>query len=127
MCFFFGLTDPSKFYYVHVAKAADPNAHNVFIVNDAPRKNIAQKTTKGVDWGTGWHTVRIERRMAEGTIKVYFDDTTTPIMEAEDKTFGWGWVGVGSFDDSGFVRHIRVWGPESKDAKAEFFKSKIAD
>jgi len=123
-CLFFGFTDPSKFYYVHIAKAADPNAHNVFLVHDAPRTNIARRTTRGAEWGAGWHRVRLERRLADGSIKVYFDDPKTPIMEAEDKTFGWGWVGFGSFDDSGFVANIRLWGPEAKDEKAAFFPGK---
>ena len=31
--------------------AADDHAHNVFIVNGAPRTKIAKRTTSGVDWG----------------------------------------------------------------------------
>jgi len=41
MCLFFGVQDPAKFYYVHMASAADDHAHNVFIVKDAPRTKIA--------------------------------------------------------------------------------------
>ena len=66
LCVFFGMVDKSHFYYTHIASIADPNAHNVFIVNDAPRKNFAEKTTKGVDWGSGWHKVRVERKIADG-------------------------------------------------------------
>ena len=51
LCLFFGFESPEKYYYVHVAKAADPNAHNVFIVNEAARKNIAKETTKGGNKG----------------------------------------------------------------------------
>jgi hypothetical protein len=123
MCLFFGMQDPAHFYYVHLATAADDHAHNVFIVNGAPRTKIAKETTKGVNWGLGvWHTVRLERRVAEGTIRVFFDDRTKPVMVAEDKTFGAGWVGFGSFDDTGKVDNIRVWAagePETK--KVPFF------
>ena len=123
MCVFFGVTDPQKFYYVHIARAADMNAHNVFIVNDAPRKNIAKETTKGIDWKKDtWHHVRITRDTATGAIAVYFDDMTKPVMRAEDKTFAAGHVGFGSFDDTGRVRHVRVRGPKAADAKADFFK-----
>jgi hypothetical protein len=112
MCIFFGMTSPSRFYYVHIATAADPNAHNVFIVNDKPRTNIAKETTKGVNWGLNvWHKVRIERRHSDGTIKVFFDDMAKPIMIADDKTFATGYVGFGSFDDTGKVDNIRIWGP----------------
>lgn len=59
-CLFYGFTDPSKFYYTHIATKADPNAHNIFLVKDAPRTNIATKTTKGIDWGQNvWHHVRL--------------------------------------------------------------------
>ena len=123
MCLFFGFQSPTNFYYTHIATAADPNAHNVFIVNNAPRKNFARETTKGVNWGLGvWHKVRLERNVAAGTIKVYFDDLTKPIMTAEDKTFGAGQVGFGSFDDTGMVDNIRVWAPSMETRQTGFFK-----
>ena len=111
MCIFYGYQSPSKFYYTHLATAADPNAHNCFIVNDAPRKSFASDVSKGVNWGLGiWRHVRLERRASDGTIRVFFDDMTTPVMTANDKTFGAGAVGFGSFDDTGKVANIRIWG-----------------
>ena len=118
MCLFFGVQSPTEFYYAHIATAADPNAHNIFVVNNKPRTNIAKQTTKGVNWGLGvWHKVRLERKLSDGTIKVYFDDFSTPIMVAEDKTFGAGYIGFGSFDDTGMVDNVKVWGRRLKDPK----------
>jgi len=126
MCLFFGFQSPTNFYYTHIATAADPNAHNVFIVNGAPRKNFAKETTKGVNWGLGvWHKVRLERDVAAGTIKVYFDDMAKPIMLAEDKTFGTGQIGFGSFDDTGMVDNIRIWAPSVEVKQTGFFKPMI--
>ena len=89
MCLFFGFQNPKQFYYAHIATKADPNAHNVFIVNNEPRKNIAKTTTTGVNWGLNiWHKVKLERKVSDGSINVYFDDMTIPIMVAEDKNFG---------------------------------------
>ena len=123
MCLFFGFQNPTNFYYVHIASAADEHAHNIFIVKNAPRTKIARQTTKGVDWGQDvWHQVRLERKVADGSIKVYFDDMTTPIMVAEDKTFASGYVGFGSFDDTGMVRNIKVWGRPVGNKKSDFFK-----
>jgi len=128
LCLFFGFTTPSKYYYVHMATTADRNAHNVFLVNDKPRTNIADKTTKGVRWGTEkWHHVRLERKASDGTIRVFFDDMTKPIMEANDKTFPTGLVGFGSFDDSGRVDNVRIWGPKVVRKKSTFFGRKGAD
>lgn len=123
MCLFYGVQDPTHFYYTHLATKADPNAHNTFIVNAAPRKNFAKETTAGVNWGLGvWHRVRLERRIAEGTIRVFFDDMTRPVMIAEDRTFGAGWIGFGSFDDTGKVDSIRIWSPTAPESRtANFF------
>lgn len=112
MCLFFGFQRPGQFYYAHIASKADPNAHNIFRVNDLPRTNIAQRTASGVNWGLGvWHKVRLERSVSSGSIKVYFDDLKEPIMIAEDKTFGAGRIGFGSFDDTGKIDNVRIWGP----------------
>jgi len=123
MCLFFGFQTPTNFYYTHIATAADPNAHNIFIVNGKPRTNIAKKTTKGVNWGLGvWHKVRLERKVADGSIRVFFDDMSEPIMIAEDKTFGAGYIGFGSFDDTGMVDNIVIRGAKVTTKKTDPFR-----
>lgn len=127
MCLFFGFLGPSRFYYVHMATAADDHAHNVFIVNEQPRTKIATETTKGVDWGLNvWHRVRIERTLAEGVIKVFFNDMRKPVMIAQDLSFGAGYVGFGSFDDTGMIDNIRVWGPAMEKRAGPTFKPTTA-
>jgi hypothetical protein len=101
MCLFFGYQDPKHFYYVHLGKQTDDHANQIFIVNEADRIKISTKTTPGTNWTDDWHRVKIVRRLGDGTIEVYFDDMKTPVMAATDKTFAWGRVGVGSFDDTG--------------------------
>ena len=124
LCLFFGAQNATNFYYVHIASVADDKANNVFIVNDEPRIKISDKTTSGTDWGAtnSWHKARIERVVETGTIKVYFDDMTTPIMEATDTHFDVGRIGFGSFDDTGKFDNIRIWGPTLQEAKAGFFR-----
>jgi len=125
MCVFFGFQDSTRFYYVHMASKADPNAHNVFIVNDAPRTNIAEETTDGIRWiDEHWHHIRIERLTNEGKIEVYFDDMDTPIMIASDKTFVEGYLGFGSFDDTGKIDNIRIWSPDVSRSESPFFSKK---
>lgn len=128
MCLFFGFQDPAHFYYVHIAAAADDNAHNVFIVNDAPRKNIATRTTAGVPWGQNvWQQIRVERRVLDGKIRVYWNDLDTPIMEATDTTFGPGYLGFGSFDDTGKVDNIRIWAPGIEKEPIRVFERAIVE
>jgi len=113
MCLFFGFQDPAHFYYVHIATKSDPHAHQIFIVDDAPRKAISTSTTSGAEWGRDeWKRVRLERRLQEGTIRVWFDGAAEPIMTATDKRLGTGWIGLGSFDDTGRVASVSLWGPE---------------
>lgn len=122
MVFVYGFQGPSKFYYTHIATKADNHAHNCFIVNDAPRVKFAKETTGGSDWGLNkWRHVRIERKASDGTVRVWFDDMTKPIMAGEDKTFGAGWIGFGSFDDTGMITNIRVWGKSAEQKEAPEF------
>src|SRR3984893_14430006 len=109
MCLFFGYQDPAHFYYVHIAKKADDHANQIFIVNGAERKKISTKSTAGTPWDDKWHDVKIVRK-GRGAIEIFFDDMKPPIMTAEDKTFTWGQVGLGSFDDSGNWAEVRVHG-----------------
>jgi hypothetical protein len=123
MCIIFGFQDPSHFYYTHIASKMDDNAHQIMLVNEAPRKKISTFTTEGIDWGKeAWHKVRIERNIESGAIKVYFDGNL--IEEATDKTFGKGYVGFGSFDDSGKIDNVKIWSNDSSRRTATFFQKK---
>lgn len=128
MCLFFGFQDPDHFYYSHIATKTDAHAHNIFIVNDAPRLKISQDATPGFNWGEPgqWHKIRLTREASTGKTAVYVNDAATPIMTAEDKTFGAGWVGFGTFDDTGLIDEIRLWAPEAVEKKASFFKPAVA-
>ena len=110
LCLFLGYQDPSHFYYVHVGRNADAHANSIFLVDGAHRVSIATERTEGTDWSGGWHRVRIRRDTKSGRIEVYFDDMTKPVMVTVDKTFLWGRVGVGSFDDTGDFDAIRLRG-----------------
>lgn len=110
LCLFFGYQDASHFYYVHFGKKADDHANQIFIVNEKPRTKISITSTKGTNWDDNWHHARIVRDVKSGKIEVYFDDMKKPVMTAKDKTFTWGTVGVGSFDDDGNFDHVLVYG-----------------
>lgn len=101
MCLFWGYQDPAHFYYVHLGAKADPHACQIFIVDDAPRTMITKQQAGGTPWTDEWHTVKVVHRVDQGLMEVYFDDMEKPLMTAEDKTFQWGQVGLGTFDDHG--------------------------
>lgn len=108
---FFGWQDASNFYYTHIASQSDAHANSIFLVDDADRVSIADWRTQGNTWeDEHYHTVRVERNTNLGTIRVFFDDMENPVMTARDRSFAYGRVGVGSFDDTGMFDEIRVWG-----------------
>ena len=76
--FFFGFEDPSHYMYIHIAKTGDNNAHNVFVVNEAPRTPITDFRTVGVDWSQRSGKIRIVRNVERSTVALYFDDMLTP-------------------------------------------------
>jgi hypothetical protein len=110
MCFFFGYQDPSHFYYVHFGLKSDDASNTIHIVNGAPRTPIVKTRTDGTPWSEDYHHVRIVRKVGSGLIEAYFDDMEKPAMTAEDRTFKWGRVGVGSFDDMGNIDRLVLWG-----------------
>ena len=122
MCVFFGFQDKSHFYYTHISKAMDDHANNVFVVDGTPRLKISTKTNDGQNWKPQvWHKIRLERDIDTGTIRLFFDDMSQPVMEASDKRFGVGGIGFGSFDDSGKIDNIRIYAKTAvKQGEAHF-------
>jgi hypothetical protein len=113
-CVVFGYQDPSHFYYVHLGKQADDHANQIFIVNNEARKKISLTSTPGTNWTDDWHAVKVVRKPADGTIEIFFDNMDKPVMTAKDKTFAWGRVGVGTFDDTSDWDDIVVRGSAAK-------------
>ncbi len=110
MCLFFGYQDPAHFYYAHFGLKSDSASNSIHVVNNADRRPIVKTRTDGTPWTEGYHHARVIRLVDTGSIEVFFDDMTTPSMTAEDKTFQWGRIGVGSFDDVGNVDRVVLWG-----------------
>ena len=110
LCIFWGYQDPSHFYYVHLGAKSDPNACQIFIVNDAARTPITVDKAEGTPWTEGWHHVKVVRRLDDGAMEVYFDDMDKPLMTARDQTFTWGQIGIGTFDDHGNFDDLELRG-----------------
>jgi hypothetical protein len=112
-CLVFGYQNPSHFYYTHFASTTkDAHANQIFIVNDADRAKITESDAEAVKWGsqTEWHRLKIVRNVSDGLIEAYFDDMEKPIETAHDKTFTWGRIGMGTFDDTADFAEVKLWG-----------------
>ncbi len=120
MCVFFNWQDPANFYYVHLGLRPDPHSSQIMLVDDAPRKAITKNESPGIPWTDGWHQVKVVRKTVEGVIEIYFDNMDKPVMIAEDKTFVWGQIGLGSFDDHGYWDDVKLYGTKvERPAKSE--------
>ena len=117
LCIFWGYQDPSHFYYVHLGAKSDPNACQIFIVNDAARTMITVDKATGTPWTDDWHTVKVVHNIEDGSMKVFFDDMDKPLMTARDKTFTWGQVGLGTFDDHGNFDDFELRGAKVEKAR----------
>jgi hypothetical protein len=100
----FNYVDTLHFYYVYLSK--DPGTqvavHNgIFIVDGGPRRRIAGLDASPSLPEPSWHDVRIVRDLRSGSIKVFLDQQITPRFSVIDRTFSYGQIGLGSFDETG--------------------------
>jgi len=107
-CVFFCHQDAEHFYYVHLGAKPDPASGQIMIVNGEPRRPLTENK-KEVPWDDAWHQVKLVRDSESGLIEVYFDDMTKPHMSVNDKTFGTGRIGIGSFDDMNEFDEVRLY------------------
>lgn len=110
LCLFWGYQNPARFYYVHLGEKTDSASCQIFIVNESSRTPITVDKAAGTPWTNGWHEVKIVRSVSSGQIDVYFDNMDKPLMTANDTTFSWGQIGIGTFDDHGNFDDIELRG-----------------
>ncbi|MEZ6096765.1 MAG: hypothetical protein R3C03_21495 [Pirellulaceae bacterium] len=113
-CVFFGYQSPTEFYYVHLGAKPDPASGQIMIVNNAARTPLTQNE-QSVPWDDEWHHVTLIRDVESGMIEIYFDDISKPLMTVNDKTFGSGRIGIGSFDDVNQFDNIKLFLPKDVD------------
>lgn len=125
MCVFWAFQDSSHYYYAHIARNGDNVAHQVHIVNKAPRSPITTMRNEGVDWSNGeWKHVKVVRSVKDTLLQIYFGDMETPVLEARDNTFLEGRIGFGSFDEAGKIDNIKLYSENVEITSQGTFSSK---
>jgi hypothetical protein len=107
----FNYVDSLHFYYTHLS--VDPgkkvDVHNgIFIIDGGPRRRIAGMEASPVLPDKNWHTIRVERDIHSGSIKVFVDAEHSPRFSVVDHTFTCGQIGLGSFDETGDFTDVRL-------------------
>ncbi|MBN1413653.1 MAG: hypothetical protein JW973_01025 [Bacteroidales bacterium] len=127
ICIFFSVKDSSHFYYIQLASGSDDSTHGIFLVKNAPRCKVSNWQTSGINWGNGkWNRVRVERSIVNRIVNVYFNDMKNPVMTTKNPELVMGYIGFGSFDGSGRIDNVKIWGPTSIPQDAGIFESKIS-
>ncbi|HEY8551511.1 MAG TPA: hypothetical protein VIL35_16250 [Vicinamibacterales bacterium] len=109
-----GYQSPTRFYYVHLSAVRDDVHNGIFLVDNADRRRIDERSETLALTDREWHRARLVRTVETGKLEVFLDDEKTPIMVATDRTLTTGRMGVGSFDDTGAFRNVVVTGTSAE-------------
>jgi len=95
----FGFQDPDHYYYVHFS-AENAKVHNIFAKVDGGERTPLPLKGERVPrlLEDGFQTLKLTHDPASGEIAAWVDGKS--VLQAVDKTFRGGYVGVGSFDDT---------------------------
>jgi hypothetical protein len=108
----FAYQDAAHFNYAHVSvdKGTDiPNHNGVFHVYGGERVRISSPRGPAALRARGvWHHVKLTHAAATGGVRVEVDGAPVPALEAVDMSLGAGRIGLGSFDETGEFRNVRI-------------------
>jgi hypothetical protein len=118
-CIIFGRRDDTHFYYVHLSALGD-HLHNTIVrVDGDTRKRIVPEHVRPAPVMTDrkWHKLDLLRDCNSGGIQVFVDAVdpkAAPYFDVTDRTYEWGFVGLGSFDDNASFTRILIEGEGRK-------------
>jgi hypothetical protein len=108
----FAYRDEAHFNYAHLS--VDPGAkqpvHNgIFHVYGGERVRISSEQGPAAFSSTGrWYHVRLVHDAVNGTVGVTVDGASVPALEAVDRSLGAGKAGIGSFDETGEFKNVKM-------------------
>ena len=104
--------DPAHFDYAHLSTdtAGEQPVHNgIFHVYGGERVRISAERGPAAFAASGhWYHVTLAHDSATGTIEVTVDGQPVPALHAVDLSLGPGKVGLGSFDETGAFKNIKI-------------------
>ncbi len=118
-CIIFGRRDETHFYYVHLSSISDGTHNSIMRVDGETRQQLVpdSRSIPPAIADRAWHKVDVLRDVDAGTIKVFVDayDASTPaLFSIIDRTYDWGFIALGSFDDHASFTRIIIDGQARK-------------
>ena len=116
----FGRQDRTHGYYLHLANQSG-DFHNTLVRLDGKTRRalVPSGSLPPTATDKAWHRVDIQRDADKGTITVYFDydeRDPKPLLQITDRTYEWGFIGVGSFNDYASFGRVLIEGQARKPA-----------
>jgi hypothetical protein len=115
ICVIFGYQDERNYYFVHLGSMAVGHVNHLYCVQTGQPNPMSVKFSVNTTWLPNTeHRLRVERIVRDGLIRVYFDDLATPVLEAVDRTFDQGQVGIGTFGADLLLSDVQVKGVRAR-------------
>ncbi len=112
LIFVFAYRDPAHFDYAHLSTdtAAKQPVHNgVFHVYGGERVRISAPDGPAAFSASGqWYHLRLRFSGKSGAVDVAVDGQSVPALHAVDLSLRSGRVGIGSFDETGEFKNVRI-------------------
>lgn len=104
--------DPAHFDYAHLSTDTaeyQPVHNGIFHVYGGERVRISSARGPAAFASTGrWYRVKLAHDSTAGTVEVTVDGRAVPALRAVDLSLGPGQVGLGSFDETGAFKNVRI-------------------
>ena len=108
----FAYRDAAHFNYAHLSTDSGEKEHvhnGIFHVYGGERVRISAEAGPAAFRATDrWHHVRLTHDGSSGAVEVSVDGRMIPALHAIDLSLGGGRVGIGSFDETGDFKNVRI-------------------
>ena len=108
----FAYQDPAHFDYAHLSAdtGEEQSVHNgIFHVFGGERVRISSQRGRSAFAETGrWYHVILTHDAEAGTVNVSVDGQPVPALHAVDLSLGAGEAGLGSFDEAGEFKNVKI-------------------
>jgi hypothetical protein len=112
VCFFLGLKDSTRYYFVLLSTTAANASQGVYLVkNSIPAKLPERISTARALLPDIWQKIRVERNITRRTIRVFAGEMNEPVLEIRNYELVMGRIGFGSLNGSVSFDNLSVWAP----------------
>jgi hypothetical protein len=114
-CIIFSRRDKTHMYYVHLSNHSSGFHNTIVRVDGQTRRSLlpAAPVPAPAITDRQWHKVDVIRDADSGLIQIYvdaFEPGAKPLFEVRDRTYEWGHIALGSFNDHASFDHVLIEG-----------------